>query len=98
MLMEADRRQEQRDILQYINEEVIGGGYQTLAFNVYSMDKIQDDPDALPEEDWCYLGAAADFEESMQAHKAFFNLSVQQDVLHIYFDTDKSKCIMEVLL
>ena len=63
--MRQDLRADNRSLLQFIIEEVIRDGYETLRFEVYSVLKLQENPDAPPEKEFSYLGDPKDFERTL---------------------------------
>ena len=101
MIMHQDLRADNRSLLQFIIEEVIRDGYETLRFEVYSMLKLQENPDALPEDGFSYLGDPKDFERTLRDERDqcfLFNLSMHKDVCEVFYDTEKKYCSIEVLL
>jgi len=88
-------------LLQFIIEEVVTDGYKTLHFTVFSVRKLQKNPDAAPEQEFTYVGDPADFERTLRDERDqcfLFNWSMQKDVSLVQFDTDRKICIIEVIL
>lgn len=101
MIMKQDLRAEKRPLLQFIIEEVIANGYKTLDFTIFSMLKLQENPDAAPEREFTYVGDPADFERTLRDERDqcfLFNLSMKKDVSLVYYDTEKKYCAIEVIL
>lgn len=96
-----DARSDDRSLLQYIIEDVIGDGYKTLQLDVYSMAQIQKNPDALPIEEYSYMGSSTGFEQTIRDERNqcfLFNMSLKCDVLQIVLDTEASTCSIKAIM
>lgn len=90
-----DCRNDDRTLLEFVIQEVIGNGITNLTVNYFYFSDI-DDPDAEPDAQFSFSGKAAQFEKTMKLHAFIFQYRMNVEVQRVEFDLNKDLCYIEI--
>ncbi|MBR5364199.1 MAG: hypothetical protein IK134_12880 [Oscillospiraceae bacterium] len=90
-----DCQKDDRTLLEYVNQAVIGSGITYLTVNYFFFSDL-DNPDAEPSSHFSYSGKASQFEKTMQQHAFIFQYRMNVEVQRVEFDPDKDLCYIEI--
>ena len=92
---ETDRRNDDRTLLEYVNQAVIGSGITYLTVNYFFFSDL-DNPDAEPSEQFSYSGKASQFEEAMRQYAFIFQYRMNVEVQRTEIDAGRDLCYIEI--
>ena len=92
---ETDRRNDDRTLLEYVNQAVIGSGITYLTVNYFFFSDL-DNPDAEPSLHFSYSGKASQFEEAMRQYAFIFQYRMNVEVQRTEIDAGRDLCYIEI--
>ena len=81
-------RNDDRTLLEFVNQDVIGNGIANLTVNYFFFSDL-DDPDAKPSEQFSFSGRAMQFEKAMKEYAFIFQYRMNVEVQRVEFDSDR---------
>ena len=90
-----DYQKDDRTLLEYVNQAVIGSGITNLTVNYYFFSDL-DNPDAEPSEQFSYSGKASQFEEALRQYAFIFQYRMNVEVQRVEMNPDKDLCYIEI--
>ena len=90
-----DCQKDDRTLLEYVNQAVIGSGITYLTVNYFSFSDL-DNPDAEPSSHFSYSGKASQFEEAMRQYAFIFQYRMNVEVQRAEIDAGRDLCYIEI--
>ncbi|MBQ5338580.1 MAG: hypothetical protein J6Z40_05380 [Oscillospiraceae bacterium] len=90
-----DCQKDDRTLLEYVNQAVIGSGITYLTVNYFFFSDL-DNPDAEPSSHFSYSGKASQFEEAMRQYAFIFQYRMNVEVQRAEIDADRDLCYIEI--
>lgn len=90
-----DCQKDDRTLLEYVNQAVIGSGITNLTVNYYFFSDL-DNPNAKLSEQYSFSGKAAQFEGAMRQYAFIFQYRMNVEVQRAEIDADRDLCYIEI--
>lgn len=90
-----DCQKDDRTLLEYVNQAVIGSGITYLSVNYFFFSDL-DNPDAEPSEQFSYSGKASQFEKAMRQYAFIFQYRMNVEVQRAEIDAGRDLCYIEI--
>lgn len=90
-----DCQKDDRTLLEYVNQAVIGSGITYLTVNYFFFSDL-DNPDAEPSSHFSYSGKASQFEEAMRQYAFIFQYRMNVEVQRAEIDAGRDLCYIEI--